>query len=80
MVRSLPGMAQRSYRCGNGLTLADANNQSTTNEGLERLVVRISKSRHRTLHSTISPTEQKTAENTHAARKGRKRSNNTNPH
>ena len=62
MVRSLPGVAPRSYRCGNGPTQADANNQSTTNEGLERLVVRISKSRHRTLHSTISPTEQKTAE------------------
>ena len=70
MVRSLPGVAPRSYRCGNGPTQADANNQSTTNEGLERLV----------LHSTISPTEQKTAENTHAAKKGRKRSNNTNPH
>ena len=43
MVRSLPGVAPRSYRCGNGPTQADANNQSTTNEGLERLVVRISK-------------------------------------
>ena len=80
MVRSLPGVAPRSYRCGNGPTQADANNQSTTNEGLERLVVRISKSRHRTLHSTINTTEQKSAENIHAAKKGRKRSNNTNPH
>ena len=34
----------------------------------------------RTLYRTICPTEHKTAENTHAAKKCRKRSNNTNPH